>query len=68
MPDKQPTSRVNRKTPLITAEEKEIIHQKVLALVKANPSLFLTDLKDHLVTKCHLRPATAYEWLRHWGL
>jgi hypothetical protein len=60
--------RVKRKYPIITAEQKEAIRQEVLTLLKAKPSLYLSDLKDHLVMTHGLAEQTAYMWLRHWSI
>lgn len=59
--------RVKRKLPIFTAQQKEMIRQEVLNLLKANPAMYLTDAKNYLVTKYGIADQTAYLWLRHWS-
>jgi len=61
-----PNYKVKRKLPVFTTEQKEKIRQEVLNLLKANPTLYLTDVKNYLVREYGIADQTAYLWLRHW--
>lgn len=60
--------KVKRKYPIINAGQKEKIREELLALLEAEPSLYLSDLKDHLVKKYMVAEQTAYMWLRLWSI
>lgn len=68
MPTDKPQHNVKRRFRIISAQQKEAIRQEVLARLKADPPPYLSDLKNHLVTKYKIAAQTAYCWLRQWSI